>query len=108
MSVNTMTFEQSAAFLTALYEEATGQSPTIKVSNTADFTSVGTTLIQGGFDPIIAGITQILDRTIFAMRVYGKKFDDITVDDIRWGAVTRKINFIENFHKSEEFYGNNQ
>jgi hypothetical protein len=90
-----MNFEQSAAFLTALYEEATGQKPTIQVANTADFTTVGTTLIQGGFDPIIAGITQILDRTIFAMRVYGKKFEDITVDDIRWGAVTRKINFID-------------
>ena len=69
MSVNSMTFEQSAAFLTALYEEATGQQPTLQVANTADFTTVGTTLLQGGLDPIIAGLTQILDRTIFAMRV---------------------------------------
>lgn len=96
MSVNSMTFEQSAAFLTALYEEATGQKPTLQIANTADFTTVGTTLIQGGFDPIIAGLTQILDRTIFAMRVYNKKFEDITVDEIRFGAVTRKINFIDN------------
>ena len=95
MSVNTMNFEQSAAFLTALYEEATGQKPTIQVANTADFTTVGTTLIQGGFDPIISGLTAILDRTVWSMRVYGKKFEDITVDDIRWGAVTRKINFID-------------
>ena len=95
MSVNTMTFEQSAAFLTALYEEATGQSPTIKVSNTADFTSVGTTLIQGGLDPVISALTQILDRTIFAMRVYNKKFADLTADEIRFGAVTRKISFID-------------
>lgn len=96
MSVNTMTFEQSAAFLTALYEEATGQSPTIKVSNTADFTSVGTTLIQGGLDPVISALTQILDRTIFAMRVYNKKFADLTADEIRFGAVTRKVSFIDN------------
>lgn len=96
MSVNSMTFEQSAAFLTALYEEATGQQPTLQVANTADFTTVGTTLLQGGLDPIIAGLTQILDRTIFAMRVYNKKFEDITVDEIRFGAVTRKINFIDN------------
>ena len=95
MSVNTMSFEQSAAFLTALYEEATGQSPAIKVSNTADFTSVGTTLLQGGLDPIIGALAQVLDRTIFAMRVYNKKFDDITLDEIRWGAVTRKVNFID-------------
>lgn len=95
MSVNTMTFEQSAAFLTALYEEATGQSSTIKVSNTADFTSIGTTLIQGGLDPVISALTQILDRTIFAMRVYNKKFADLTADEIRFGAVTRKISFID-------------
>ena len=95
MSVNTMTFEQSGAFLTLLYEEATGQKPTIQIANTADFTTVGTTLIQGGFDPIVAGITQILDKTIWAMRVYNKKFDDITVDEIRFGAVTRKVNFID-------------
>lgn len=95
MSVNTMTFEQSAAFLTELYKEATGQYPSLQVANTADFTTVGTTLIQGGYDPIISGLTQILDRTVFAMRVYNKKFEDLTVDEIRWGAVTRKINFID-------------
>lgn len=95
MSVNTMNFEQSAAYLTALYEEATGQQPTIQVANTADFTTVGTTLLQGGLDPIISGLSQLLDRTIFAMRTYGKKFDDLTVDEIRFGAVTRKINFID-------------
>ncbi len=95
MSVNTMNFEQSAAFLTALYEEATGQQPTLQIANTADFTSVGTTLLQGGLDPIIGALAQVLDRTIFAMRVYDKKFDDITIDEIRWGAVTRKVNFID-------------
>ena len=95
MSVNTMSFEQSAAFLTALYEEATGQEPTLQIANTADFTSVGTTLLQGGLDPIIGALAQVLDRTIFAMRVYNKKFDDITIDEIRWGAVTRKVNFID-------------
>lgn len=95
MSVNTMSFEQSAAFLTALYEEATGQKSTIQVSNTSDFITVGTTLAQGGYDPIISALTQILDRTIFTMRTYSKKFEDITVDEIRFGAVTRKINYLD-------------
>ena len=95
MSVNSMTFEQSAAFLTALYEEATGQEATIQITNTADFTTVGTTLIQGGYDPIIGALTQILDRTIFSIRPYSQKFQDINVDAVKWGAVTRKINFID-------------
>ena len=81
MSVNTMTFEQSAAYLTALYKEATGQFPTLQIANTADFTTVGTTLLQGGVDPIIGALAQVLDRTIFSMRVYNKKFEDIISAD---------------------------
>ena len=96
MSVNTMSFEQAAAYLTALYEEATGQKPTIQIEDTASFTTVGTTLLQGGVDPIIGALGQVLDRTIFSMRVYGKKFEDITVDEIRFGAITRKINYLDN------------
>lgn len=96
MSVNTMTFEQDAAYLTALYKEVTGQFPSIQISNTADFTTVGTTLLQGGLDPIISGLAQVLDRTIFAMRTYGKEFEELTVDEIRFGAITRKVNFLDN------------
>ena len=95
MSVNSMTFEQSAAFLTDLYKEATGQYPAIQIANTQDFTTVGTTLIQGGYDPIISALTQVLDRTIWSIRPYAQKFKSLNVDEVRWGAVTRKINFID-------------
>lgn len=96
MSVNTMTFEQAGAFLTALYQEATGQKPTIQIANTADYVSVGTTLLQGGLDPVVNGLVQLLDKTIFAMRVYNKKFEDIVMDERLYGAVTQKVNFIDN------------
>lgn len=95
MSVNTMNFEQSAAFLTALYEEATGQKPTIQIANTSDFVSVGTTLIQGGLDPCVNALVQILDRTVFAMRAYSKKFEDIIMDEQLWGSVTQKVNYLD-------------
>lgn len=95
MSVNTMTFEQSSAFLMDLYKEATGQYPAIQITNTQDFTTVGTTLIQGGYDPIISALTQILDKTIWSIRPYAQKFKSLNVDERKWGAVTRKINFID-------------
>ena len=95
MSVNTMNFEQSASFLTALYQEATGQQPTIQITNTADFTSVGTTLMQGGLDPIISALSQVLSRTIFSIRPYSQKFKDLNVSEEKWGAVVRKIDFID-------------
>ena len=96
MSVNNMTFEQSASFLTALYQEATGQQPTLQIMTPADFTTVGTTLLQMGYDPIIGAISQVLSKTIFSIRPYAQKFKDINVDEQKWGAITRKINFIDN------------
>lgn len=95
MSVNTMSFEQSAAFLTALYQEATGQQPTIQIATPADFTTVGTTLMQGGYDPILGALSQVLDRTIWSIRSYSEKFRSLNVDQAKWGAVVRKINFID-------------
>ena len=95
MSVNTMTFEQAGAFLTALYKEVTGQMPTIQIANTQDYTSVGTTLVQGSLDPVVQGMMQLMDRTVFAMRVYNKKFDDIIMDERLYGAITQKVNFID-------------
>ena len=95
MSVNTMNFEQSSAFLMDLYKEATGQYPAIQIANTQDFTTVGTTLAQGGYDPIISGLTQVLRKSIYAIRPYAERFKRLRVSEERWGAVTRKINFID-------------
>ena len=95
MSVNTMSFEQSAAFLTALYQEATGQQPSIQIATTQDFTTVGTTLLQTGYDPIIGALSQVLDKTVWSIRPYAQKFKDLNVTAEKWGAVTRKINFID-------------
>lgn len=96
MSVNTMTTEQAGAFLMALYKEVTGQESTIKVVDSKTYTSVGTTLVQGSLDPVMQGMVQLLDRTVFAMRVYNKKFDDIIMDERLFGAVTQKVNFLDN------------
>ena len=95
MSVNTMNFEQSSAFLMDLYKEATGQYPAIQITNTQDFTTVGTTLAQGGYDPIISGLTQVLRKSIYSIRPYAERFKRLRVSEERWGAVTRKINFID-------------
>ena len=68
MSVNTMSFEQSAAFLTALYEEATGQQPTLQVANTADFTSVGTTLLHNIIVNLFSSPRCFFHRKLFAQK----------------------------------------
>lgn len=95
MSVNSLTFEQSAAFLMDMYKEATGKESTINVVDTGTFTSVATTLLQMGYDPIINAITQVLDKSIYSIRPYSMKFRSINVDESKWGAVVRKINYLD-------------
>lgn len=95
MSVNSLTFEQSAAFLMDMYEEAVGKDATIQVVDTGTFTTVATTLLQLGYDPIINAITQVLDKSIYSIRPYSMKFRSINVDESKWGAVTRKINYLD-------------
>ena len=95
MSVNSLTFEQSSAFLMDMYKEATGQESSVQVVDTATFTSVATTLLQLGSDPIINSITQVLNKSIYSIRPYSQKFRSINVDEEKWGSIVRKINYID-------------
>lgn len=94
MAVNTLTFEQSAAFLTDLYQQATGQKVLTNI-DTGNFVSVAQTVLQTGYDNVINSISQIIGRTIFSVRPYTAKFKGIDVDSQKWGAITRKINFVD-------------
>lgn len=95
MAVNELSFSQSAAFLTDLYEQATGQKPTITVVDSGSFTTVAQAVLKTGYDTVINSISQVLSRTIFSIRPYTAKFNGIFVDSERWGNITRKINFVD-------------
>lgn len=95
MAVNELSFAQSAAFLTDLYEQATGQKSTIAVVDSGSFTTVAQAVLKTGYDTVINSISQVLSRTIFSVRPYTAKFKGIYVDAERWGNITRKINFID-------------
>ena len=95
MAVNELSFSQSAAFLTDLYEQATGQKSTITVVDSGSFTTVAQMVLKTGYDTVISSISQVLSRTIFSVRPYTAKFKGIFVDSERWGNITRKINFID-------------
>lgn len=94
MAVNTLTFEQSAAFLTALYEQATGKAP-IATVDSGNFVSVAQTVLQTGYDNVINSISQVIGRTIFSIRPYSAKFKGMDVTEQKFGAITRKINFVD-------------
>lgn len=103
MAANNLTFEQSAAFLTDLYEQATGLKA-LAVTDTASFTTVAQTVLKTGYDNVINAISQVLSRTIFSVRPYTAKFKGIMVDNERFGGWVRKINYIDKPVVNEESY----
>lgn len=96
MAVNNLTFEQSAAFLNALYGQATGLNvDAISPIDTGTFVSVAQTVLKTGYDNVINAISQVLGRTIFSVRPYSAKFKGLDVSEQKWGAITRKINYVD-------------
>lgn len=93
MAANNLTFEQSAAFLTDLYEQASGKS--ISGVNTSNFVTVAQATLKTGYDNVISAISQVLSRTIFSVRPYSAKFVGLMVDNQRYGDIVRKINYVD-------------
>lgn len=103
MAANNLTFEQASTFLTALYEQATGEN-TLTPVLTSDFVTVAQAVLKTGYDNVINSISQVLGRTIFSIRPYTAKFKGLTVDEQRFGAITRKINFVDSDIENDERY----
>lgn len=103
MSVNTMNFEQASVLLTALHQQATGQTAIVPTSM-EDFVSMAQATIRTGYDPVLNAITQVLNRTIVSVRPYERKFAGLNWGSDRWGAVVRKLNFIEGEPEEEQAY----
>lgn len=94
MSVNAMNFEQAAAVLNTLAEQATGTAQQAVV-DLSTYISVGQKTLLTGYDPLAIGISQMVNRTIFAYRPYSGALSILDVDDDGFGAITRKVNAIQ-------------
>lgn len=94
MSVNTMTFEQSAALLTSLVEQATGQTAIVP-TNESEFVSIAQTTLRQSYDVMATAISQVLSRTIFSSRPYNAVFGGLQVDTMKFGGHVRKVNYID-------------
>lgn len=94
MSVNLMNVEQAYQHIALLHEQATGQAVLAPVDNT-DFVSVAQATLRAGYDVVLGALSQMVAETIVSVRPYNAKFDGLFIDRARWGAITRKINFVE-------------
>lgn len=94
MAVNNLDFNQLSTVLTSIVKQATGQNVMAPV-DTSSFVSVGNTALLAGYDKLATGISQVLQRTIFSVRPYYRKFAGLEADARRWGAITRKLSIVD-------------
>lgn len=102
MSVNNVTFQQSAAVLNSLVQQATGRSSVIATE--ADFISVAQTALTLGKDAIFNALSNVLARTIFSIRPYSASMKGLEKSLPQWGAYMRKINIVESDWKDNDAY----
>ena len=100
---NNLTIDQAYAFMTDVYEQATGKSALATV-DAGNFTTVATATLKCGYDTVINSIMQVVGKTIMSVRPYSAKFRNFLVDNQRFGYITRKINFVDTTVEADPRY----
>ena len=102
MSVNTLTFEQCSTILNSMVQQATGRASVI--STEADFISVAQNALSLGKDVIMNTLSNVLARTIFAIRPYSASMTGLEKSLPQWGAYMRKFNIVASDWKDDDAY----
>lgn len=94
MAVNNLTVEQAYQLVAELHDQATGQKAIAPVDLTS-FISVAQATLAAGYEPVLNAISQVINRTLIAVRPYSRKFAGMEYTTDRWGGITRKLSFID-------------
>ena len=103
MSVNNMTKEQAYTLINAIHSQATGVSA-IAPTSTEDFISVAQATLQAGYEQTLNAITQVLGRTLIAVRPYDEKFKGLQMNAETWGGIIRKINYADRGAEADDVH----
>ncbi len=82
--------KQIADVMNSIIEQATGTDAHRSIL-ARDFVSVATTAFANGVDPVMNAISQMVGRTIYSVRPYSGRFNELIADATRFGWITRKI-----------------
>lgn len=94
---------KSASVLNEIVNQATGNK-SISAISTGDFTSVATTALGLGIDPLLNAISQVLSRTIFSIRPYSRKFKGLYQDSMKFGNHVQKLNIADSDWDNDDRY----
>ncbi len=89
-NVNSNIIYQAGTLLADVVQQATGRK--VLTANTpGEWTSVATTALQGGVEPILNTLANMWARTIFSVRPYAAKLRGLEMSADRFGLMTRKL-----------------
>lgn len=77
----------------ALVKEVTGQTPAITAVDTSSFINVGQMCLDQSKEGTLQALSNMVARTIIAVRPYSGRFTSIEVSSQEWGLFIRKIAF---------------
>lgn len=100
---NSLSFNQISTVLNQIARQVTGDQA-ITAVDTSSFVTVAQKTLAVGNDPVLNAINQIITRTIFSNRPYSRKFGTLRTDAQRYGAITRKINYLDRNAENNEMY----
>lgn len=90
-----MEFADISAVLADINKLATGQEATSEIVDTSSFVSVAQATLLTGYDSYTGAISQVLNRSIFAVRPYDAPLQRLQVSAQEYGNHIRKINFFD-------------
>lgn len=89
-NVNNNIIYQAGTLLADVVQQATGRK--VLTANTpGEWTSVATTAIAQGVEPILNTLVNMWSRTIFSVRPYSAKLKGLEMSADRFGMMTRKL-----------------
>lgn len=77
----------------ALAKEVTGQTPAITAVDTSSFVNVGQMCLDQSKEGTLQALSNMIARTIIAVRPYSGRFTSIEATSQEWGLFIRKIAF---------------
>lgn len=98
-----MRFNQAAALLAEVYEQASGKK-TIAPIDTTSFVSTATTLLQTGKENTLNAISQVLTRTYINSRKYSSKWNFLFKDNEAYGNHVRIIDILDQDYEDDPHY----
>lgn len=90
-----MDFADISQILTEINKLATGQTTNTAIVDTSTFTSVAQATLLTGPDNYTKAISQVLGRTVFAVRPYDAPMRNLQITGDDWANHRRKINFCD-------------